>query len=73
MQAYKYYKGNIIIIHFEFCYIFIKNLLITKIKKKMFGSPSIFLDVRNFGNYSTIFYMVRERFVAFDFTFVLIM
>lgn len=37
----------------------------------MFGSPSIFLDVKNFGNYSTIFYIVRERFVAVEFNFVL--
>lgn len=37
----------------------------------MFSSPSIFLDVKNFENYSTIFYIVRERFIAVEFTFVL--
>lgn len=58
-QAYKYYKGNIIIVYFDFWYISIKYLLILKIKKKMFGFPSIFFDMKNFGNYNKIFYIVR--------------
>lgn len=37
----------------------------------MFGFPSIFFDMKNFGNYNKIFYIVRQRFVAVQFTFVL--
>lgn len=36
----------------------------------MFGSPSIFLDEKNFGNYNTIFYIIRERLVAVEFAFL---